>query len=110
MNVAEVVDVMTRIFDRPVDGTLNALAMLEAGGLEVVAVDARMGLDAGALHARHNDRKSSPLSMADFIALAVAAALHEPLMTSDPPLAAAARTEGVDVLLLPDSHGTRPSA
>jgi len=100
---------MTRIFERPVDGTLNALAMLEAGGLEVVAVDVSIGLDAGELHAHHYHRESSPLSMADCVALAVAAALQEPLMTSDRPLAEAARAEGVEVLPLPDSTGRRPA-
>jgi predicted nucleic acid-binding protein len=45
--------------------------------------------------------------MADCVALAVAAALGEPLMTSDPPLAAAAGAEGIDVLPLPDSAGRR---
>jgi predicted nucleic acid-binding protein len=100
---------MTRIYERPVDGTLNALAMLEAGGLENVAVDASMGLHAGELHAHHYHRESSPLSMADCLALAVAAALGEPLMTSDPPFAAAAGAEGIDVLPLPDSAGRRPA-
>jgi hypothetical protein len=49
------------------------------------------------------------LSMADCAALAVAAALDEPLMTSDPPLAAAARSEGVLVIPLPDSEGRFPN-
>jgi uncharacterized protein with PIN domain len=109
VNVAEVVDVMTRIFARPVDGTLNALAMLEAGGLEIITVDASIGLHAGELHAHYYHRESSPLSMADCVALSVAAALDEPLMTSDPPLAAAARAEGFQVLPLPDSQGRRPA-
>ena len=101
---------MTRIFGRPVEDTLNALATLEAGGLEVVAVDASVGLHAGELHAHLYRRQSSPLSMADCVALAVAAALDEPLMTSDPPLAAAARSEGVPVMALPESQGRRPRA
>ena len=101
---------MTRIFDRPIDATLNALAMLEAGGLEIIAVDASIGLHAGELHAHHYHRESSPLSMADCVALAAAAALDEPIMTSDPPLAAAAHSEGLEVLLLPDSCGQRPDS
>lgn len=99
---------MTRIFGRPVEDTLNALATLEAGGLEIVPVDASIGLHAGGLHAHLYHRESSPLSIADCMALAVAAALDEPLMTSDPPLAAAARSEGVPVMPLPDSQGRRP--
>ena len=100
---------MTRIFGRPVEDTLNALATLETGGLEIIAVETSVGLHAGELHAHLYKRQSSPLSMADCVALAVAAALDELLMTSDPPLAVAAQSEGVPVLPLPDSQGRRPN-
>ena len=108
MNVAEVLDVMTRIFERPVAATVIALAMLETAALQTHAVDAAIGLSAGELHARHYDRKVSPLSVADCIALATAIVLQEALATSDGPLAAAAVLEGVDVLGLPNSNGDRP--
>ena len=110
MNVAEILDVMTRIYERPAAATINALAMLETAGLQTHVVDAAIGLSAGELHARHYDRKTSPLSMADCIALSTATVLHETLATSDGPLAAAAVIEGVDVLGLPDSTGERPSS
>ena len=42
------------------------------------------------------------------MALATAMSLGEPLATSDPPLAAAARAEGVMVIGLPDTKGRRP--
>jgi predicted nucleic acid-binding protein len=100
---------MTRIFGRPVEDTLNALATLEASGLEIVAVDASVGLHAGELHAHLYQRQTSPLSMADCAALAVATALDEPLMTSDPLLAVAAHSEGVLVIPLPDSDGRFPN-
>lgn len=108
VNAAEVVDVMTRTYERPVEATLNALSLLEAGGLLVSDADAAIGLAAGRLHARHYDRRTSPLSMADCVALAPAASLHEALATSDPPLAAAAQAEGVAVVPLPDSASRRP--
>ncbi len=107
-NVAEIVDVMTRIYERPIAATMTALAMLETAGLQTQVVDAEIGLSAGELHARHYDRRASPLSMADCIALATAIALQEALATSDRPLAAAALVEGVDVLSLPNSNGVRP--
>jgi predicted nucleic acid-binding protein len=110
VNVAEILDVMTRIYERPAAATINALAMLETAGLQTHVVDAAIGLSAGELHARHYDRKTSPLSMADCIALATATVLHETLATSDGPLAAAAVIEGVDVLGLPNSAGERPSS
>jgi predicted nucleic acid-binding protein len=110
VNLAEVIDVMTRIYERPVSSTINALAMLEAGGLKVVSVDATIGISAGELHARHYDRTASPLSMADCVALATAAELGEQLATSDPPLTAAAFAEGIATLPLPDSQGRRPTS
>lgn len=108
VNVAEILDVMTRIYERPVAATITALAMLETAGLQTHVVDAAIGLSAGELHARHYDRKASPLSMADCIALATAIVLQEGLATSDGPLAAAAVIEGVDVLSLRNSTGERP--
>ncbi len=100
---------MTRIFERPVDATITALAILQTGGLEVVSADAAIGFSAGELHARHYDRNSSPLSMADCIALATALVLQEPLATADRTLATAARAEGIAVLPLADSGGRRPT-
>ena len=110
VNLAEVVDVMTRIYQWPVDGTMTALAMLESGGLTIVPADAAVGALAGVLHARHYDRRSSPLSMADCVALATAVVIDDALATSDQPLAAAARAENVTVLPLPDSRGIRPAS
>lgn len=109
INLAEVVDVMARIYGRTLAESLDALALLETGGLRIAPVDADVGLDAGALHAQHYDRRTSALSMADCVALATARALQEPLATSDPALAAAAKLSGVAVLALPDARGRRPA-
>lgn len=109
INVAEIVDVMTRVFEQAPYDVLIALELLEAGGLEVVAVDADLGREAGGLHARFYDRQTSALSMADCVALATAMSLDEPLATADPPLAAAARALGVALLPLPDSRGRLPA-
>jgi predicted nucleic acid-binding protein len=106
--MAEILDVMTRIYERPVAATITALAMLETAGLQTQVVDVAIGMSAGELHARHYDRKASPLSMADCVALATAIVLQEALATSDAPLAAAAVIEGVEVLGLPSSTGERP--
>lgn len=109
LNLAEIIDVMTRIYQRTPVETLDALSLLEAGGLRVLAVDGEIGIDAGQLHARHYDRRTSPLSMADCVALAMARSVGEPLATSDPPLAAAARAVGVEIVPLPDTDGRRPT-
>ena len=47
------------------------------------------------------------MSLADCVALATAAAARA-IATADPPLAAAARAEGIDVIALPDSEGRAP--
>ena len=99
---------MTRIYDRPSASTDNALMLLESAGLQIAAVDVAIGMVAGDLHARLYDRKTSPLSMADCVALATSMSLGQPLATSDPALAAAARLEGVAVIALPDAKGRRP--
>jgi predicted nucleic acid-binding protein len=100
---------MTRIYRRSLAETMDALILLESGGLQIAVLDADIGTSAGELHAKHYDCKTSPLSMADCVALATAAALGEPLATSDPSLAAAARAAGVAVVGLPDADGRRPT-
>ena len=109
VNLAEIVDVMTRVFEQAPAHIGAALEMLEAAGLEVVTVDGELGMEAGRLHARFYDRRTSPLSMADCVALASAALMDEPLATSDAPLAAAARAVGVAVVPLPDTRGRLPT-
>lgn len=108
VNLAEVIDVMTRIYGRTPVFAREALVLLESGGLQIAAVDAEIGIGSGELHARHYHRKASPLSMADCIALATSLSLAQPLATSDPALAAAARRESAAVIALPDARGRRP--
>ncbi len=100
---------MARIYRRPHADTMDALMLLESGGLEIAVVGPDVGIAAGQLHARRYDRKTSPLSMADCVALATSAAVGEPIATSDPALAAAAPLEGVAIIPLPDSTGRRPT-
>jgi PIN domain nuclease of toxin-antitoxin system len=109
INLAEVVDVMERIYARSPSATLESLMLLETGGLRVAHVDGDIGVQAGALHARHYDRNKSALSMADCVALATASVLGEPLATADPALAAVATASGTTVVPLPDTRGRRPS-
>ena len=87
---------------RRLEPTLDALALLEHAGLRIVGVDAATGLAAGALRARHYDRQTSPLSIADRVALGTAIRLNEPLATSDPPLARVVSAENGTVVALPD--------
>ena len=107
INLAEVVDVMARIYRRTPAETLDALALLESGD------SGRRGLTPTSTRCRcaarpRYERRTSPLSMADCVALATARALEEPLATSDPALAAAAKASGVPIIKLPDARGQRP--
>lgn len=99
---------MARVFGQAPDEVRAALELLHAGGLGTIPIDGNLGVEAGRLHARFHDRRTSPLSMADCVALATAMSLDEPLATSDAPLAAAAGAVGVEVLPLPDARGRLP--
>ena len=109
MHLAEVVDVMERIYGRSSAATVESLMLLESGGLRVAHVDGDIGIEAGALHGRHYDRKNSALSMADCVARATARVLGEPLATADRALATAAAASGVTIVPLPDALGRRPA-
>jgi len=108
VNLGEVLDVLVRHKGFSVEEVTEKLAWLAVGGLEVVAVDEPIGLLAGELHARHHDRATRAVSLADCLALATALALGQRLATSDPPLLEMARGEGCEVVALPDARGRRP--
>ena len=107
-NLAETVDQLVRVFGRPTDDVHADLALLVHAGLEVVPVDANIGLAAGDLRARHYHRERCPVSLADCLAAATALSREDPLATADPTLAAVVRAEGGDIVPLPDSTGRRP--
>lgn len=92
-NVAEVIDVLVRLYGRSAAEVGERLDWLAAGGLTTMSVDDGIGRRAGALHAGHHHRTSSPLSLADCLALATAIERDDALATADEPLLAAARAE-----------------
>jgi uncharacterized protein with PIN domain len=108
VNLAEVVDVLVRMRARPFDEVAEKLDWLAVGGLETVAADESVGRKAGRIRAEHYDRRLRPISLADCVALATAQALDEPLVTSDPVLIGVARSEGREVVGLPNSAGRLP--
>lgn len=107
VNLGESLDVLTRVMGIPLDDVEEKLRWLVVGGLEVIAVDEAIGLEAGRLHAEHYHRTKRPLSLADCVALASASLRAEPLATSDPALLATATEVGCPTHPLPDSHGNR---
>lgn len=108
VNLGEVIDVLVRLRGRALPEVTERLEWLAAGGLEVVGVDESVGRLAGRLRADHYDRRQRPISLADCVALATARTLEQPLATSDPALVAVARSEGGEVIGLPDSAGRLP--
>ncbi|MEJ7893921.1 MAG: PIN domain-containing protein [Solirubrobacteraceae bacterium] len=106
VNFAEALDRLGRVGGRTQEQLRTAFAMLDEA-LTVVAMDRALAWRAAELRRRHYRRRGSELSLADCAALATAQN-GSPLATADPPLARAARAEGVEVLALPDSRGRRP--
>ena len=108
VNVAEVIDVLTRGKGITVGIVRERLNWLVVGALEVVPLDEHTGGLAGELRARHYVRNSRPVSLADCCALATAMTRAERIATADIALAQMAREEGVEVVPLLDDAGRRP--
>jgi predicted nucleic acid-binding protein len=108
VNLAEAIDISQRVLGYDSGEVRSALEpLLLAGALEAISSDEQTAWSAAELRARHYDRKTCALSMADCFLLAHALA-GEAIATADPPFAAAARAEGIDVVALPDAGGNRP--
>jgi uncharacterized protein with PIN domain len=109
INLAEALDVLQRVdgIDRERLDALTEPLMQQS--IALVPIDERLARDAAGMRARHYHRTRAPLSLADCVLLAAAAALPDrTIATGDPALAAAARTEGIEVSALPDPRGRRP--
>lgn len=108
VNLAEVGDRLVRGDGRSEADVRNKIDLVIAGGMEVEPpwlTDVRR---AGSLRARHYDRETSDLSLADCFCLATALRLGAAVATADPALARAARAQGIAVIPLPDSSRRRP--
>ena len=109
VNLAEAIDVCQRVHLLAAGEVRAALEpLLLAKVLSTVTSDEGHGWRAAELRAKHFDKKDRALSMADCFLLAHGLEDSEAIATSDPPLAAVARTEGIDVVALPDSADKRP--
>lgn len=107
-NAAEAVDQLVRVYGREADDVHADLALLALSGMEITPVTADLGMLAGRLRARHYDRKTMAVSLADCIAAAMALSNQRPLATADPALAALVRAEGGEIHALPDNQGRLP--
>jgi uncharacterized protein with PIN domain len=105
-NLAEALDVTQRV--RGVSEA-ELRAVLEPLLGDVVAVGIQQqdaAWRAAELRGAYYDPRSCPLSLADCLLLAAAG--DDAVATADPALAAVLRSEGMAVVPLPDSTGTRP--
>lgn len=108
VQLAETLDVLVRVLGHDpaeVVRVLDPLLATEVSLLEVGEPEART---AAALRRRHYRKGTSELSLADCLLLAAAVPRSAAIVTSDLPLATAARAEGVGVDPLPDSRGRLP--
>lgn len=108
VQLAETEDVLVRVLGQDRAAVTDALDPLLATEIELVEIgrtEARLGAE---LRCRHYQKRTSELSLADCLLLGAALPRAAGVATSDPPLAAAARHEGVTVLALPDTRGRLP--
>jgi uncharacterized protein with PIN domain len=107
-NLAEAVDICSRVHRLDQRAIRQSLEPLLGDSLEVVLSTEAEAWQAAALRSTYYDKKTSALSLADCLLLAHATLAGDAIATSDPPIAGAARREGVHVEPLPDSSGNRP--
>jgi PIN domain nuclease of toxin-antitoxin system len=108
MNLAEVVDIVTRRQGHDAEVVRDKIDLLIAAGLEVEPVWLRVMWLATSLRTKHFHRTQSSVSLADCMCVATAISLETDLATTDPALANVARAAGVVVIALPDSNGREP--
>lgn len=105
LGVAEVMDHLIRIAGADEEDAVLDLAQL--GLLDGRPVDSTLGIAAGRLRARHYDRRRCQVSLADCVAAEAARAGGEALATADPDLLDVCHAEGIAVVVLTGSAGTR---
>jgi rRNA-processing protein FCF1 len=102
------VDVCVRVHGNEEHTVRERVGWVITGGLEVASLDSGLALAAGSLRARRYRKRHCEISHGDCFALLLASQRRLPLATADADLAAVARSEGVEVIALPDSRGKRP--
>lgn len=106
-NYLETTERLMRLGGWSPDETSRRMAVLFEGHAEIRRVDADVAWRGALLRARHYDRKTCALSLADCVLLA-SAGPDDSIATADPAVAAVARAEDIGLLPLPDSSGQRP--
>lgn len=105
LNIAEVVDTMTRVHGQDADSIEAELVML---GIEIEPVPPDMAIAAGRVRSECYHRKRCPVSLADCVAAVAALSSGHSLATSDAALANVGDELGVTIRPLLSSSGMRP--
>jgi predicted nucleic acid-binding protein len=83
------------------------LDLQQLGLADPPALDPQLAARAGLLRARHYNRRTRALSLADCVAAETARRLGAALATADPPLLEVCEAEGIAVIALPGSKASR---
>jgi len=103
LGVAEVIDHLVRVV-----GTTEEDAVLDVAQLGLarpVELDEASATQGAVLRARHYNKKSRAVSLADCVVAHAARTTASAVATSDPHLLDLCRDEGIAVIPLPDSRG-----
>ncbi len=100
-NAAEVMDQLIRIDGNDPDDVEIRIATLIVDGMRIAPVTDVLGRAVGALRAKHYNKKTCSISLADCFAAATAIAEGTPLATSDPHLLDVMKAEKASVVRLP---------
>jgi predicted nucleic acid-binding protein len=105
VGVAEVLDHLVRLVGADEEDAALDLAQLQL--IDAIVVDSEIGLGAGRLRARHYHRSRCAVSMADCVAAEAARRTGHALATSDPHLLDLCHKEGIAMIVLSGSDGTK---
>ena len=108
VNLFEAVDFLLRRGGVPEADVRLHLSPLLDDAVQVLPVTEEHAWQGALFRARHYQRGSCEVSLADCVLLA-SARNGDRVATSDPAIAAIARAEGVDLVALPDTTGRRPT-
>jgi PIN domain nuclease of toxin-antitoxin system len=99
-NLAEVLDVSQRVHGVPIPRAVAILEPLLEGPLTAVSLDSAVARRAAEIRARHYDRSSRPISLADAVLIG-SAKLDDRIATADPDVLAVANDERLESVVLP---------
>ena len=105
IGVAEVLDHLVRLAGANEEDASLDLAQLRL--IDGIVVDSELGVASGRLRARHYHRSRCAVTMADCVAAEAARRTKQTLATSDPHLLEMCHNEGIAMIVLSGSDGSK---